>query len=89
MKYTLNTIANIMNDNLPNTIRATVERVYDDIDAGTTWMTIVVTKIGGNKFDSYQALTPRLHNRIVNGDAININEIQALIDEAIKLLGHK
>lgn len=89
MKYTLNTIANIMNDNLPNTIRATVERVYDDIDAGTTWMTIVVTKIGGNKFDSYQALTPRLHSRIVNGDDISIKEIQALIDEAIKLLGHR
>ncbi len=82
MKFTLETVANIINDNTPDYIHAEVKGCWEDYGAKMWWETIVVS----NTHDHYQALTPKLHNDIVNGYDIPFNKIQELIEDANKLL---
>lgn len=82
MKFTLQTVANIINDNTPDYIHAEVKGCYEDYGAKMWWDTIIVS----NTHDHYQALSPRLHDEIVNGHDISFNEIQKLIEDANKLL---
>lgn len=83
MKFTLKSVTQIINDNTPRHIMAYIKETYEDYGLGIKWNTIVIAdRITG---DSYQALSPRLHDKLVNGDDIALDEIQELIDTAIRL----
>lgn len=82
VKLTLNSIATIMNDNLPDHIFAEVDETWEDYGAGLKWRTIIVTNLKND--DSYQALSPRQHEDIEAG-RFTLEEIQSLIDTAVKL----
>ena len=82
MKFTLETVANIINDNTPDYIHAEVKGCWEDYGAKMWWETIVIS----NTYDHYQALTPKLHNDIINGYDISFDKIQKLIEDANKLL---
>lgn len=87
MKYSLDTVAHIINDNIPSYKKAAIRRVYRDFGAGIMWDTIVVENIETG--DSYQALYPKLHDDIVNGKDISIEQIEGLLITANKLLDRK
>ena len=84
MKYSLDTVARIICDNSPTYIMASVKNIYQDYGTGTMWNTIVVENFETG--DSYQALYPKLHDDIVNGKDISIEQIEELIFSANKLL---
>ena len=83
MEFSMNTIANIINDNTVAKIHASIQEVYEDFGADLKWNTIVIENVLTGK--SYQALTPRQHREIELG-YFTVDDIQELIDTANKLL---
>lgn len=86
MKFSLETIAKIINDNTNENVIAEVEHIYEDYGAGLMWNTVVVRRID-DICRSYQALSPRLHDMITNGQDIEYREIEKLIETANRLMG--
>lgn len=85
MKFSLETIAKIITDNTNENVIAEVKYIYEDYGANLMWNTVVVRRID-DICRSYQALSPRLHKMITNGQDIEYKEIEELIETANKLM---
>lgn len=87
MKFSLETIAKIITDNTNENVIAEVEHIYEDYGAGLMWDTVVVRRIDSDDIcHTYQALSPRLHDMIVNGHNVEYKEIEELIETANRLM---
>lgn len=85
MKFSLKSVAQIITDNTNNPyVHAVIKEVYRDYGAGIKWNTVVVENY--NTGNSYQALYPNLHDRIVNGEDIEYKEIEELVKTANELM---
>ena len=87
MKYSIDTIVNMMNDNVANNIKCYTAETYEDYGAGLKWRTIIVEDVS-REDRRYQALTPRQHKDIELG-LFTLEQIEELINDANRLYGSK